>query len=201
MTSAPERPLIEKTPIAKTPIDRKPESQAPRQDPQPTTPPVRRESSKERIRERIRGLQSTSQGALQTLRELWEVEAELIPELILELENPAPTQVFELKILILDKELFAKKNVGLDAKGQVFVYEIPGMGTLAYDDIATGPARGNGVKVIVKRFKSSAPFTVGEALRAALLNRFRSSNYPPADHRSNLIGWWQRYYEQVRQSL
>ncbi len=160
-----------------------------------------RESPKERIRERLRGLQSTSEGALQTLRELWEVEAELIPELILELENPAPTQVFELKILIPDKERFAKKNVGLDAKGQVFVYEIPGMGALAYDDLATGPARGNGVKVIVKRFQSSAPFTVGEVLRAALLNRFRSSNYPPADHRSNLMGWWQQYYEQVRQSL
>ena len=164
-------------------------------------PPAQRASAREEIREHISRLRGSAESGNDALKELWEVEARLIPDLILELESAATTQIRELKILIPDKEQFTKRYVGLDAKGQGFVYEIPGMGTVVYDDLATGPAKGKGLKLILKRFSTSAPFTVGEALRSALLNRFRSGNYPAGDHRSNLIGWWQKYYEQVRAGL
>lgn len=146
-------------------------------------------------------LGSTPASAEEAIRELWEVDAALLPDLIPQVENGAPSQLRELKIYLPDRDLFARKNVGLDARGESFVYEIPGMGQVAFDDIASGPARARGVKLVLKRSPGSPPFSVGEALRSALLNRIKSTRYPSLDHRLDLLGWWSRYYEAARSEL
>lgn len=158
---------------------------------------------RQEVRELVQRLRSTPKSAEETFRQLWEVDRQLIPELLLEIENPETSQLRELRILIPDREEFSRRNVLLNAAGDGLSYVVPGMGTLQYDDLATGPARGRGLKLVLKRLNtsSSLPFTVGEVIRAAMLNRFRSSDYPPDDQRSGLVAWWQRYYERVRSSL
>lgn len=154
------------------------------------------------VKSYVRRLRASPDAAGDAFRELWEVDSKLIPDLILEVENREPSQLRELKILVADRAKFARQHVGLDPKGESFVYELPGMGLLDYDDIASGPTRGGkSLKVVLKRFDRSRAFTVGEVIRAALANRFRSSDYPAGDHRNDLVGWWQRYYQKIRSEL
>jgi hypothetical protein len=127
------------------------------------------------------------------MRELWEVEARWIPDLILEVDNPQPSKVRELKVLVVDRDSFARKNVGLDARERISPTGFPAWGSSSTTAFAVGPARsGKSLKIVLKRSATSAPFSVGMAVRAALLNRFASSDYPS---RADLLGWWQEYYE------
>ncbi|MBI4606838.1 MAG: hypothetical protein HY721_33145 [Planctomycetes bacterium] len=155
--------------------------------------------------------------AEEAFRELWEAPRAIIPGLILEVENPAPSTFTELKVLVIDKEHFARlRSIGLAPTGEPiahedstgrFVYDIPGMGSLDYEEIATGPARGGtGLRVVLRRraveLGEPVPtFPVGAVVRAALVNRFRSSDYPPGDHRTDLVRWWQAFYERARPRL
>lgn len=152
----------------------------------------------ERCLERLRAAPEEAAGAF---RELWSVEASWIPALIREVKNPAPSGLSELQILIPDREHFERGNLGVDAKGDGVVYDVPGMGVVEYDDIAFGPTKsGKSLKVVIRNFRGKR-FTVGVVLRAALLNRFRSNDYPGGDHRLDPVGWWQSFYERVRARL
>jgi len=198
----PEDPPAGKAPSTSEPAPRAPARvetgprAATEAEREPRPPPS---SGQEAARGFVERLRRSPEDAEAAMRELWEVEARWIPDLILEVDNPQPSKVRELKVLVVDRDSFARKNVGLDARGENFTYWIPGMGELEYDSIAVGPARsGKSLKIVLKRSATSAPFSVGMAVRAALLNRFASSDYPS---RADLLGWWQEYYERVRSSL
>ncbi len=196
---APSRPAA--PPAAARPGDGSPAGAQTTGPPSRPAPKVSR-IDRAPVGEFLTRLQASQEAAELAFRELWEVESSLIPDLILEVENTAPSQLRELKIFVADKEEFARRNVLLDEKEERLLYVIPGMGSLQYDSIATGPVRGGkSLKVVVKRFESAAPFTVGTVIRAALLNRFRSGDHPPGAERANIVAWWQEYYDRVRSEL
>jgi hypothetical protein len=148
------------------------------------------------VREYIERLRSDAETADQAFRELWEVRKDLIPALILEAENPQPSALKKLSILVLDRQRFVR----IDEAQDKIVYSIPGMGNFRYDDVAAGPTRsGLGAKAVFRSFQK--PFAVGVVLRAALVNRFRSADYPSGDAAADPIGWWQRFHEKVAAKL
>ena len=175
------------------------------QAPRPTT--VHR---REGVEKYLRRLQANPEVAAKAFRELWSVSRSLIPQLILEVENPNPTGLRELKILVMDMERLRRlRNVGLNPdgeqvvltneRGENFVYDVPGMGKFSYNEISVGRARGGrSAKVVARSFRG---FPVGVVIRAALINRFRSSAYPAEDSRGHLRSWWQRFYQKQRSRL
>jgi len=138
-------------------------------------------------------LRSTPEEAGKAYREIWEAPRGLIPKLIPEVANDQPSGLRELAVLVLDRN-FAQ----VDAKDGTVAYDIPGMGKVKYDDIVVGKAP-RGLKVILRRLEQ--PFPVGAAIRAGLLNRFRSTDYPGGSDVSDPVGWWQRFYDRVRAKL
>lgn len=154
---------------------------------------VRNEILKARVARLIRRLQSNPTEAGQAFRELWEVKRELIPALVREVENATPSALRELQILVVDTARFAEVD---PSEEHVLTYRIPGMGDCAYDDIAAGPVP-KGYRVKLTRY---ARFPVGVVIRAGLINRFRSKDYPrrPDDH---LVVWWMDFYRRVAESL
>ena len=138
-------------------------------------------------------LRSTPEEAGKAYREIWEAPRGLVPKLIPEVANAEPSALRELAVLVLDRD-FAQ----VDSKDGTVAYDIPGMGKVKYDDIVVGKAP-RGLKVILRRLEQ--PFPVGAAIRAGLLNRFRSTDYPGGSDVSDPVGWWQRFYERVRAKL
>jgi len=138
-------------------------------------------------------LQATPEEAGKAYRQIWEAPRPLIPKLIPEVANDAPSALRELAVLVLDKD-FAQ----VDSKDGSVAYDIPGMGKVKYDDIVVGKAP-RGLKVILRRLEK--PFPVGAVIRAGLLNRFRSTDYPGGSDVSDPVGWWQRFYDRSRAKL
>jgi hypothetical protein len=138
-------------------------------------------------------LQATPEEAGKAYRQIWEAPRSLIPKLIPEVSNDAPSALRELTILVLDRD-FAQ----VDAKDNTVVYDIPGMGKIKYDDIVVGKAP-RGLKVLLRRLER--PFPVGAVVRAGLINRFRSTDYPGGSDASDPVGWWQRFHDRVRAKL
>jgi hypothetical protein len=173
----------------------------------------------EQVRSLVARLKSRDRKlAEDALRELWEVEAKLIPALILEVENPEPSALSELKILVADKEGFTRlRNVGMGPCSEVVVYEEPGvgklvhdiqgMGSFEYEELSSGPAQhGRSVRVVVRRSTLSLAegprhFPVGVVIRSALINRFRTAEKPPFDHRRDIVRWWQALYQMRKDKL
>jgi hypothetical protein len=136
---------------------------------------------------RLRGAPRTAATAY---RQLWEVRPDVIPLLIPHVTSTERTELRELDLLVLQKD-FAR----YDEADRRFYYNIRGMGQIHFDDIAVGPARsGRGRKVVLKDFGG---FPLGVVIRAALLNRFRSSDFPEAASERDLRGWWQAFYEKL----
>ncbi len=122
-------------------------------------------------------------------RELWEVSPQLIPRLLREVDSDEPTSIRDLRILVFAPVVHA------DDEGEVS-YDIPGMRGVMIDDVAAGLApnrRGSDVRLRRRR-----GFPLGAVVRAALLNRFRSPQYPPGDDSRDPRGWWRAYYEAVK---
>ena len=204
---APESP-VDDVPLGPAPKPREPGARGAGEPvvKEPRTTRARRSANVESY---LRRLQGSPEVAGNAFRGLWIVQKRLIPRLILEVENPSPTGIRELKILVLDKRRLLRK-VALDPgdervvytneEGDKFVHDVPGMGKFAYSEMSVGPARrgDRSAKVVVR---SLAGFPLGVVIRAALLNRFQSSAYPRVDPRIDLRTWWQRFYEMHRSSL
>ena len=128
-------------------------------------------------------------------RELSSVDVALIPDLIEEVENPLPSQMYVLDLLVLHDNISRYSE-----KEKRFYYYLKGMGRIMFDDIAIGTTRWDrrGRKVRLRNFESGFP--LGVVLRAGLLNRFRSRRYPAFDDR-DLRNWWRGYYERVKEHL
>ena len=160
--------------------------------------PPERASAEDRARARLlpylRPLQRNEEEAEKAFRALWSIPKPLIPALIGEVHNRSPSALRELQVLVLDEKRFT----AVDAEGQqVLAYRIPGMGDCPFDTIAAGPVP-KGIRVKLSR---SSGFTVGEVVRAALINRFRSKDQPPELGHSHLETWWRQYYRRVRSTL
>ena len=184
----PSGALVEPPPRPKAPAATA--AGAPRE---PTkSPPAARRGPPE-VADLLLRLQSTPEEAGKAYREIWEAPRSLIPKLIPEVANERPSALRELAVLVLDKD-FAQ----VDSKDGTVVYDIPGMGKVKYDDIVVGKAP-RGLKVILRRLER--PFPVGAVLRAGLLNRFRSTDYPGGSDVSDPVGWWQRFYDRARAKL
>ena len=167
-----------------------PSARAPK--PGPAEPPASRRPAPE-VSDILLRLRSTPEEAGKAYREIWEAPRSLIPKLIPEVANPEPSALRELSVLVLDKD-FAQ----VDSKDGTVAYDIPGMGKVKYDDIVVGKAP-RGLKVILRRHEK--PFPVGSVVRAGLLNRFRSTEYPGGSDVSDPVGWWQRFYDRVRTKM
>ena|SRR5437867_7624452 len=158
-------------------------------------PRLERSSQNEDVRRYVLRLKSRPEEAEEAFRELWSAPKELIPALILEIENTEPSQLKELKVLVLDTKGFCR----LDEKEEKFVYRVKGMGKFSYDDLAAGQLKsGRGIQVKVRNFNR---FPVGVVIRAALVNRFRSTDYPPEDDARDPVHWWQSFYERAQPTL
>jgi hypothetical protein len=198
-SKAEPEPETEEPPPAPPP---RPKSSTPSTAPAPRPPPPKDPPPKEprsarrpapEVSDILLRLQSTPEEAGKAYREIWEAPRGLIPKLIPEVANPEPSALRELAVLVLDKD-FAQ----VDSKDGTVAYDIPGMGKVKYDDIVVGKAP-RGLKVILRRLDK--PFPVGSVVRAGLLNRFRSTEYPGGSDVSDPVGWWQRFYDRVRTKL
>lgn len=126
-------------------------------------------------------------------RELWEVEKRLVPTLLRHVEDDRRTFLTELPVIVF------VSVAQQDANSEEWVYYVPGLGGVRFDDLASGRARRpNSYKVVLKR---RSGFPLGAVVRAALLNRFRSPDYPSGDDRRDPSGWWYKYYGSVRARL
>jgi hypothetical protein len=131
--------------------------------------------------------------AEEAFRELWEAPARLIPILLRHVEDERPTSLTTLTVIVFGS--IAQQ----DANAEEWVYYVPGLGGVKFDDLASGrAARPGAFKVVLKR---KSGFPRGAVVRAALLNRFRSPDYPRGDDRRDPAGWWYEYYAAVRDRL
>ena len=87
-----------------------------------------------------------------------------------------------------------------DAASGRHYYFVRGMGRLSFDDISLGQVRGvsGAMRVRYRNYRSG--FTAGVVLRAALLNRFRSRDFPRYDD-TDIRSWWRAFYLNVRGNL
>ncbi|MGQ9591756.1 MAG: hypothetical protein ACUVYA_15840, partial [Planctomycetota bacterium] len=141
----------------------------------------------------IRRLKADEDSARDAFVELWEVDADLIPELIEHVADPERSALREIAVLVLDTGGFFRR----DPKDGAPIYRIPGLGSFELDDVAAGKVPA-GAKAVLRNFEK---FPVGVVVRAALVNRFRSRDYPSGDDRADVKGWWRRYYQRVRLKL
>jgi hypothetical protein len=162
---------------------------------EPAEPPEGTKLSTEEIQERVgelvAQLGAEEAEAKRAFRDLWEIPREWIPRLLVEVESDRPTLLTEISVLVLD----TKRFVRLDEVTGKLAYTIPGMGRFEYDDVAAGRIwQGRAIKAV---FRNLDGFPLGVVVRAALVNRFRSTDYPSGDDRRDPVRWWQRFYERV----
>jgi hypothetical protein len=194
-------PPVPQTPPGTTdppppPPDRKdPEAGSGATEPVPKAPMLTESDIRERVAEYLKRLRGDDKGAGEAFRELWEVRRELISSLILECDRRETTRLKELTVQVLDPKRFVR----LDESEGRFVYDVPGLGRFAYDDVAAGETRTR--KSVRAVFRSRTGFPLGVVLRAALINRFRSTDYPSGSDKSDIVGWWQRYHSLVASKL
>jgi hypothetical protein len=142
--------------------------------------------------ERLTGDEAEASAAY---RELWEVRADVIPALIQETISKRRSSLRELAILVLDTRTFVR----VDEDRQMLVYTIPGLWDYRYEELAAGKAlSGKAAKAILRDREG---FPVGVVIRAALVNRFRSLDYPSGSDQTDIVGWWRRYYERRKPKL
>ncbi len=126
-------------------------------------------------------------------RELWEAPRRLVPILLRHVEDDSATSLTTLTVIVFGN--IAQQDVNADE----WIYYIPGLGGVKFDDLASGRTQRPGAfKVVLKR---RSGFQLGAVVRAALLNRFRSPDYPRGDDRRDPAGWWYEYYATVRDRL
>ncbi len=144
----------------------------------------------------LRRMRSDRSAANQAYRELTRVRADLIPDLIAEVQNPQRSQVYELKIIALHDNVAV-----LDEDSGVLYYNVQGMGRFEFDTVTLGKGtlgkrRRDGTRVIYRNISDGFP--LGVVIRAALLQRLKSSRYPAFDDDTELVRWWQEYYRRAR---
>lgn len=174
-----------------------PTADAPPEPSEAADPGPSRSRSREEIRravgDYVRRLKADEDSAREAFVELWEVEADLIPELIEHVVDSERSALREIAVLVLDTGRFFQR----DPKDGTPIYTIPGLGAFELDDVAAGKVPA-GAKAVLRNFER---FPVGVVVRAALVNRFRSRDYPSGDDRVDVKGWWRRYYQRVRPNL
>ena len=142
----------------------------------------------------LRELQGAREQAEATYLKLWEVPRHFVPYLVQEVGSTRGTALKELKLLVLNTDSFVK----LDPQTQdILGYNIPGMGDVVFDEIASGKVA-RGYRVTLRHRRG---FSLGVVLRAALINRFRSTDYPAGDARERPVEWWEAFYRRVRDTL
>ena len=124
--------------------------------------------------------------------QLWTVNKDWVPQLLEQVANAAPTRLTSLRVVAFDK-------IGQPGADGELVYYVPGLGGTLIDDISGGIARHRQHYDV--RIKQKRGFPVGVVVRAGLLNRFRSKDYPSGDDRADPKRWWIQYYARVRDSL
>jgi hypothetical protein len=143
-----------------------------------------------RVRSLLERLAADEKEASKAYREIWRIDAQLVPRLLDEVVNRKTTNLAALDIIVRQKD-FSR----FDEKGKRWFYFIKGLGRFELDDIAMNEVRRRGgrkdARVRVKSFKG---FKLGLVVRAALLNRFYSLHFPRYDDSKNIKRWWKDYY-------
>lgn len=155
-------------------------------------PALRRRSRQ--VDDYIRQLQGNPKQAAVVFRKLWELPSHLVPYLVREVDHEAPSSLKELSILVLNTDTFVRFDPDTQ---EILGYKIPGMGDVVFDQIASGKVA-RGYRVTLRHRRG---FAVGVVVRAALINRFRSTNYPAGDARGRAAGWWDAFYRRVKDEL
>jgi hypothetical protein len=142
---------------------------------------------------------------------LAEIPKEFIPALIAEVEGKEMTKLDRIQILILDKDLIVP--------GEPFlVTRVHGLGRMETVRIETGEKKtvakeytkvAYGLTKSKKNYRLAVDrkdgFPLGVVIRAGLINRFRSTDYPSLDDDDptpgRLIAWWRAFYARVKDDL
>lgn len=132
--------------------------------------------------------------AEKAFRGLSRAPREIIPRLILEVHNRASTSLRQIDVRVVQNE----PVTFFDEEKQEFTYRIKGLGPLGpsvLDDVAVGPVKdGRGWRVRLRSFQG---FSLGVVIRAALLNRLKSTRFPLFAEGPDLVRWWQAYYDRA----
>jgi len=204
--SKPSRPPPQPTPAEETD---KPKAAAPKTPPK-AAPPAPRKGAGE-VAQILADLQDRDKADAAS-RRLWSVPKAIIPLLIEEVENPAPSQVEQIKILVVDPEFVGDSKLFLASR-------LRGLGKMEeVEQVAKNDLRivsqeytkmSYGITPNKKHYQvlidKYGGFSVGIVIRAGLMNRFRSARYPALDDDDTrpgaLIEWWRQYYKRVSADL
>ncbi len=154
------------------------------------------------VRDHLENLKHPDPGTAEKIYwRLAEIDRRYIPELISQIENQERSSVTRLRILVKDPSFQGWLASRIPGMGRMEEYEEIGdevrIISQQYDDKIAANIAPNG-RGIDTRLRKKDGFPIGVVLRAALLNRFRSSRYPEGiDHTRELRRWWWAYYENV----
>ncbi len=178
--------------------------------PKPSPSPASRGKA-EQVAQVLEDLQDRDK-ADAAFRRLWTAPKSLIPLLIEEVENPAPSQVEQIQVLVVDPEFVGKAKLFLATR-------LRGLGKMEeveeaakddwriisqeYTKMSYGITQSKKhYRVLIEKYGG---FKLGVVIRAGLMNRFRSTRYPTLDDDAPrpgaLIEWWRQYYKRVSADL
>jgi len=157
------------------------------------------------VAEIIAGLRKSPGSADAAFRALSFIDPTLIPECLDLVTSRVATELRRVRILVVDKNFVQDRKLFLASN-------IKGMGLLENFDENGRPTRldytkksynvtrdGKAYVVVIDKLDG---FSLGVAVRAALLNRIQSRRFPSGiDHRRHLRAWWRAYYGNVVRAI
>ncbi len=161
----------------------------------------------------IRDLKRDPRSARDAFLKIWEVPRSLIPRLIEEVENEEPSKLERIEVLVLDpdflrpgelKPFLANRIHGLGRMEVLEEVEKDDLGIVSqeYTKMSYGITRNKHYKVVLDKFGG---FPVGVVVRAGLINRFRSTRYPPSSDDEaapgKLTEWWRAFYARAKAEM
>jgi hypothetical protein len=161
----------------------------------------------------IADLKRDAPSARKAYLKIWEIPQSVIPRLIEQVENTETSQLESIEILVLDPD-FLRPG---DMKPFLINY-IHGLGRMEMldetnkDDLriisqeyttkAYGITPNRHYKVKLEKFGG---FPIGVVIRAGLINRLKSTHYPPSSdddpEPGKLIAWWRDFYGLAKRDL
>ena len=185
----------------------------------PSAPPAKPEARKSTrgipsdVAAIIADLKRDAPSARKAFLKIWEIPESVIPRLIEQVENGETSQLESIEILVLDPDFLRPGDMK-----PFLANSIHGLGRMETldetnkDDIriisqeyttkAYGITPNRHYKVKLEKFGG---FPIGVVIRAGLINRLKSTHYPPSSdddpEPGKLVAWWRDYYGLARRDL
>jgi hypothetical protein len=161
----------------------------------------------------IADLKRDGPSARKAFLRIWEIPQSVIPRLIEQVENTETSQLESIEILVLDPDFLRPGDMK-----PFLANSIHGLGRMETldetnkDDVriiaqeyttkAYGITANRHYKVKLEKFGG---FPIGVVIRAGLINRLKSTHYPPSSdddpEPGMLIAWWRDFYGLARRDM